>query len=136
MRASALLSRTKKFFSKKRRVAKFELGQIHADGFSRARVENDSREFHSKALKYEDKAAFHTFQEKKLKRLLHNLKSEGNLQVHENLPSLSTPSELRNEISLERNESLIHANKASEARKNATMRRLYLQKMLKLKSKK
>jgi len=136
MRASALLSRTKKFFSKKRVAAKFELGQIHADGFSRARVEKDAREFQAKALKHEANASFHNSREKRLKRFLHNSRVGRSDDKYEKLPPLSTTLELKNEASFERNESLIHANRASEARKNAVMRRLYSQKMLKLKNKK
>lgn len=136
MHISSLVNRAKKFFSKKRRVAKFELGQIHADGFTRTRVERDAREFQTKALKYEANSAFHNSREKKLRRFLHNSRVGRSDDKYEVLPPISTTIKLSEEADVARNDSLVHSNKARDARNNSVVRRLYSQKLLKSKNKK
>ena len=136
MRISSLAIRTKKFFSKKRRSAKFELGQIHADGLSRAHVESVARGFQAKAIKQEAKAAFHKSREKRLKNYLFNSRAGRSDSNHKSLPPLTTTVSLGKEVSIERDTFNYNHAQAKDAREKAVMRRLYSQRVLKKQNKK
>lgn len=136
MRVSALLSRTKKFFSKKRRAVAFELKNIHADGFSRARVESDAREFHAKAINSEAKASYFKRREMESKKMLHDNRlgrSDGYLRED------TTPKDrvlLREDMTFNRDELNYFSERAKNSRQKSVVRRLYSQKMLKSRNKK
>lgn len=136
MNISSLAARAKKFLSKKRRSAKFNLGSIHADGFSRARVESDAREFHAKSINAEAKASYFKRREMESKKMLHDNRigrSDGYL--HED----TTPKDralLMEDMTFNQEERKHYSELAKSNREKAVLRRLYSQKALKLKNKK
>ncbi|MDD3086051.1 MAG: hypothetical protein PHY04_03135 [Candidatus ainarchaeum sp.] len=136
MRLSSLVSRTKKFFSKKRVGYKKELGDIFADGLSRRKVEAEAREFQAKAIRREANAASHSYREKKLKLFLHNSRvgrSDSEVKVS---PSFDTTIDMGEKALIEKDNAFIFSEKARVARRKAVARRLYSQRELKKTSRK
>ncbi|MDD2531462.1 MAG: hypothetical protein PHO61_02110 [Candidatus ainarchaeum sp.] len=136
MRLSSLVSRTKKFFSKKRVGYKKELGDIFADGLSRRKVEVEAREFQAKAIRREANAASHNYREKKLKLFLHNSRvgrSDSEVKVS---PSFDTTIDMGEKALIEKDNAFIFSEKARVARRKAVARRLYSQRELKKTSRK
>jgi len=125
MRISSLISRTKKFFSKRRIAAKKELIDINSDGLSRKQVSVKAREFHAKAMRHEADGAFNVSREKRLRKYLHNARLGRSDLNHEELPPFSTTLRLGEEASFERVEASRELRIAKEAREKAVMRRLY-----------
>jgi hypothetical protein len=136
MRASAIVRRTKKFFSKKRVGVKRELRNIFADGVSRRKVEYDARRFQAKAMRHEANAASNAAQEKKLKLVLHNSRIGRSDKIIEVLPVVSDVKYIREQISTKRDNASILGEKARVARNEAVVRRLYSQRELKKSSRK
>jgi hypothetical protein len=136
MRLSSLVSRTKKFFSKKRIGFKRELGDIFADGLGRRKVEVEAREFQAKAIRREANAASHSYREKKLKLFLHNSRvgrSDSEVKVS---PSFDTTIDMEEKALIEKDNAFIFSEKARVARRKAVARRLYSQRELKKTSRK
>jgi hypothetical protein len=136
MRATALLSRTKKFLSKKRRAVGAELGNIYADGFSKSKVMANAREFQTKALKHEAESAFHNSRAKRLRKYLNNARVGRSDDNHGELPSINTTMSLSEEAFFEKSEASFHNKIARDAREKAVVRRLFLLKKMKKKLKK
>ena len=125
MRVSSLIGRAKKFFSKKRRIARTELGSIHADGLSRRKNEEMSRSFQSTAVNHESNAAFFKFKEKSGKKIIHDNRI-GRSDEYRNPSSVPRdPIQVRLEVEKDRATSNKFSRKAKEIRQKAVMHRLY-----------
>jgi len=136
MRAIALVSRTKKFFSKKRRVAKTELDQIHADGHSRRSVLRDAHEFQMHAVANEERTAFFRAKELGAKKILHDVihGRKSNPKYEDRV--LQDPVRLRVDIERAQENLKVYDAKAKQARQRAVVRRLYSLKLLRKRAKK
>jgi hypothetical protein len=125
MRISSLIGRTKKFFSKRRRVARAELGDIHADGLSRRKMEEVSRAFQSTAVNHESNAAFFKFKEMSGRKIIHDNRF-GRSDEYRNPSSVPRdPIQVKLEVETNRATSNKFSRKAKEIRQKAVMRRLY-----------